>query len=269
MNGDNTFGVTNLSSQFAGAASPQSTQLNSPPNMGTQQFQLQGGQVQSNNAANQGPLVMQINNQVDARVIKTITMSNVGYQAFESISSLVKPGQSLDVYCDSAVIYQIYVNLAIQRYRDKNFTIDPKSDIRDIVQAMKTFYNKGLQLQTARTYAEKIRYEHVKDPEKTLLEKEEANSEFGRQLGILTTLVDEEALPEEEVKDIIKIIIKNMGTSSIPGKKVQAIMGIKKMFEKDMAGSNPHKSIMDFQANSIWSLQNGQATSSFRCQGDG
>ena len=187
MNGDNTFDVTNLSSQFAGAASPQSTQLNSPPNMGTQQFQLQGGQVQSNNAANQGPLVMQINNQVDARVIKTITMSNVGYQAFESISSLVKPGQSLDVYCDSAVIYQIYVNLAIQRHRDKSFMIDPKSDIRDIVQAMKTFYNKGLQLQTARTYAEKIRYEHVKDPEKTLLEKEEANSEFGRQLGILTT----------------------------------------------------------------------------------
>jgi hypothetical protein len=146
MNGDNT---VDLSSQFAAAANNQ-TQINSPPNMGIQQVQLQ-----QSNGVNQGQVLMQITNQVDARVIKTITMSNIGHQAFESISSLVKPGQSLDVYCDSSVIHQIHVNLAILKRRDHNFAVDSKSDIRDIIHAMKSFYNKGLQLQTARSYADK------------------------------------------------------------------------------------------------------------------
>jgi len=66
MNGDDTV-ATDLSSQFAAAATNQ-TQLNSPPNMGIQQVQLQ-----RNNGANQGQVVMQITNQVDARVIKTIS----------------------------------------------------------------------------------------------------------------------------------------------------------------------------------------------------
>ena len=54
----------------------------------------------ANQQQNQGQLVLQVTNQVDSRSIKTITMSNIGYQAFESESNLVKPGQSLDTYCD-------------------------------------------------------------------------------------------------------------------------------------------------------------------------
>jgi hypothetical protein len=38
---------------------------------------------------------------------------------------------------------------------------------------------------------------------KTLFE-EEANGEYSRYLGILAAFIDEEALAEEEVKDIIK-----------------------------------------------------------------
>ena len=62
MNGDNS-PVTDLSSQFTAATNQ--TQIHSPPNLGTQQVQLQ-----QHNGANQGQqVVMQITNQVDARVI--------------------------------------------------------------------------------------------------------------------------------------------------------------------------------------------------------
>jgi len=37
-----------------------------------------------------------------------------------------------------------------------------------------------------------------KDPEKTLIEKDSANTEWSKNLGILTTLVDEEKLSEDE-----------------------------------------------------------------------
>ena len=76
-------------------------------------------------------------------------MSNIGYQAFEAIANLVKPGQSLDTYCDSEVRHQINVNLAIAKLADPHFAVDSKSEITDIIHAMKNFYNKGLQLKKA------------------------------------------------------------------------------------------------------------------------
>jgi hypothetical protein len=51
-----------------------------------------------NNAVNNGQVVMHVSNQVDTR-----------HQAFEAILSLVKTGQSLDVYCDSAVIHHMCI----------------------------------------------------------------------------------------------------------------------------------------------------------------
>ena len=110
----------------------------------------------------------------------------------------------MDTYCDSEVRHQINVNLGIAKRADPNFCVDSTSDITDIIHAMKNFYNKGLQLKKARSYVDTFRYEHSKDPERTLIEKEHANTEWNKLLGILTTLIDEEKLAEEETVDIIK-----------------------------------------------------------------
>ena len=100
--------VTNLENQFAAAS--QSTTISSPANMGMNTINLQAANTQNQP---QGQVVLQLTNQVDSRSIRTITMSNIGYQAFESVASLVKQGQSLDTYCDSDVRHVISVNLGI------------------------------------------------------------------------------------------------------------------------------------------------------------
>ena len=113
---------------------------------------------------------------------------------------------------------------------------------------MKNFYNKGLQLKKARSFVDTFRYEHIKDPERTLIEKDAANTEWNKNLGILTTLVDEEKLSEDETVDIIKKLIRLLGTCVVnSGKKVQAVRGIKKELEEDVAGRNPIKTMFDFQ----------------------
>ena len=237
-----------LEPQFNAADSEEGQQqqgqryVSTPGNLGTNSYAFNQNQVQ-----NGGGVVVQLTNQVESRVVKTITMSNIGFQAFEAIANIVKPGQSLDMYCDSAAIYQIYVDLGIMRQMDTNCVLDARSDIKDIVHAMKTFYNKGLQLQTARSFSEKFRYEHAKDPEKTLIEKDEANTEWNKNLGTLALLVDEESLRQNEIVDIIKNVIKMLGSSTITGKKVQAVQGIKKLLERDMAGHHPIKSIFELQ----------------------
>ena len=70
---------------------------------------------------------------------------------------------------------------------------------------MKNFYNKGIQLKKARSFAETFRYEHNKDPQKTLIEKEAANTEYTKNLGALAIMVEEEKMSEEEIVEIIKI----------------------------------------------------------------
>ena len=67
-----------LNSQFAAAA-----HLTSPSNSGNHTVQIQ--RQQGATAGNNGQVVMHVTNRVDARVIKTITMSNIGHCAFESI----------------------------------------------------------------------------------------------------------------------------------------------------------------------------------------
>ena len=59
-------------------------------------------------------------------------------------------------------------------------------------------------MKKARSFVDSFRYEHSKDPERTLIEKDSANTEWNKNLGILTTLVDEEKLLEDETDDIIK-----------------------------------------------------------------
>ena len=236
--------ASNLDAQFA-ATQTANINASTPGNIGTTTNRISmpntGSQQQ-----NQGQLFLNVTNQVDSRSIKTVTMSNIGYQAFESIANLVKPGQSLDTYCDSEVRHQINVNLAIAKLADPHFAVDSKSEITDIIHAMKNFYNKGLQLKKARSFVDTFRYEHSKDPEKTLIEKDSANTEWNKNLGILTTLVDEEKLSEEETIDIIKKLIRLLGTSAT-GKKVQAVRGIKKELEDEVAGRNPIKTVFDFQ----------------------
>ena len=124
--------ATNLDSQFLAAS--QSTTISSPANMGTNTINLQTANTQNQP---QGQVVLQLTNQVDSRSIRTITMSNIGYQAFESVASLVKPGQSLDTYCDSDVRHVIRVNLGILKKADPTFCVDSTSDIKDIIHAMK------------------------------------------------------------------------------------------------------------------------------------
>jgi len=82
--------ASNLDAQFAAA---QSANINAstPGNIGMSTNRISmpnaGSQQQ-----NQGQLILQVTNQVDSRSLKTVTMSNIGYQAFESIANLVKPG---------------------------------------------------------------------------------------------------------------------------------------------------------------------------------
>jgi hypothetical protein len=171
--------ASNLDAQFA-AAQTANINASTPGNVGMSTNRISmpnaGSQQQ-----NQGQLVLQVTNQVDSRSLKTVTMSNIGYQAFEAIANLVKPGQSLDTYCDSEVRHQINVNLAIAKLADPHFAVDSKSEITDIIHAMKNFYNKGLQLKKARSFVDTFRYEHSKDPEKTLIEKDSANTEWSEQ----------------------------------------------------------------------------------------
>ena len=145
--------ATNLENQFAAAS--QSTTMSSPANMGTNTINFQTANTQNQPP---GQVVLQLTNQVDSRAIRTITMSNIGYQAFESVASLVKPGQSLDTYCDSDVRHVIRVNLGILKKADPTFCVDSNSDIKDIIHAMKNFYNKGIQLKKARSFVETFRY---------------------------------------------------------------------------------------------------------------
>ena len=194
--------VTNLETQFAAAS--QSATISSPANMGMNTINLQAANTQNQP---QGQVVLQLTNQVDSRSIRTITMSNIGYQAFESVASLVKQGQSLDTYCDSDVRHVISVNLGILKKADPTFCVDANSDIRDIIHAMKNFYNKGIQLKKARSFVETFRYEHTKDPERTLIEKEAANTEYTKNLGALAIMVEEEKMSEDEIVEIIKMLI--------------------------------------------------------------
>jgi hypothetical protein len=128
--------------------------------------------------------------------------------------------------------------------------VDSNSDIKDIIHAMKNFYNKGIQLKKARSFVETFRYEHNKDPEKTLIEKEAANTEYTKNLGALAIMVEEEKMSEEEIVEIIKILIRLLGSSIVnPGKRVKAVHGIKKELEADMAGRDPIKSIHAYQVN--------------------
>jgi hypothetical protein len=63
-------------------------------------------------------------------------------------------------------------------------------------------------------------------------------------------MVEEEKMSEEEIVEIIKILIRLLGSSIVnPGKRVKAVHGIKKELEADMAGRDPIKSIHEYQVN--------------------